>query len=289
MSAAENLESLKQRLTQLGLYGLLAHWEEVATKPWLPELLGLEERERQRRSLERRLRTAKIGSIKPMSDFDWTWPRKIDREAIDELFALAFVELGQNVILLGPNGVGKTLILKNLAHHAVVQGHTVKCTTASDMLADLAQQESSLSLARRLRRYVHPKLLCIDEVGLSDRFGGSLAGVISSQGGGIRLGSVGTRWARRSGCGTRTAEGVPRGFPNQPSEPRRPCALQPCSTPCSESSSLSSRRWSSPRRAWSATSSRQRASLAVVAASAVCARCTTAASHASGAILTSQA
>ncbi len=165
MSAAENLESLKQRLTQLGLYGLLAHWEEVATKPWLPELLGLEERERQRRSLERRLRTAKIGSIKPMSDFDWTWPRKIDREAIDELFALAFVELGQNVILLGPNGVGKTLILKNLAHHAVVQGHTVKCTTASDMLADLAQQESSLSLARRLRRYVHPKLLCIDEVG----------------------------------------------------------------------------------------------------------------------------
>ncbi len=165
MGAAENLESLKQRLTQLGLYGLLAHWEEVATKPWLPELLGLEERERQRRSLERRLRTAKIGSIKPMSDFDWTWPRKIDREAIDELFALAFVELGQNVILLGPNGVGKTLILKNLAHHAVVQGHTVKCTTASDMLADLAQHESSLSLARRLRRYVHPKLLCIDEVG----------------------------------------------------------------------------------------------------------------------------
>src|SRR5690554_3148062 len=74
MNAAENLESLKQRLTQLGLYGLLAHWEEVATKPWLPELLGLEERERQRRSLERRLRTAKIGSIKPMSDFDWTWP-----------------------------------------------------------------------------------------------------------------------------------------------------------------------------------------------------------------------
>src|SRR5690606_9881235 len=110
---------------------LLAHWEEGATKPWLPELLGLEERERQRRSLERRLRTAKIGSIKPMRDFDWTWPRQPE----------------------------------NLSHHAEEQGHTVKCTTASDMLADLAQQESSLSLARRLRRYVHPKLLCIDEVG----------------------------------------------------------------------------------------------------------------------------
>lgn len=165
MASSENLEATRRRLTQLGLYGLLAHWDEVATKPWLGELLGLEERERQRRSLERRLRTAKIGAVKPMADFDWNWPRRIDREAIDELFALGFVELGQNVILLGPNGVGKTLILKNLAHHAVVQGHTVKCTTASDMLADLAGQESSAALARRLRRYVLPKLLCIDEVG----------------------------------------------------------------------------------------------------------------------------
>ena len=57
------------------------------------------------------------------------------------------------------------MILKNLAHHALVQGHTVHVTSASDMLADLAAQESSAALARRLRRYTAPKLLCVDEVG----------------------------------------------------------------------------------------------------------------------------
>jgi DNA replication protein DnaC len=57
------------------------------------------------------------------------------------------------------------MILKNVAHQAVVRGHTVRFATASDMLADLAAQESSVALARRLRRYTIPQLLCIDEVG----------------------------------------------------------------------------------------------------------------------------
>src|SRR5204863_8781806 len=60
---------------------------------------------------------------------------------------------------------GKTMILKNVAHQAVVRGHTVRFATASDMLADLAAQESSVALARRLRRYTIPHLLCIDEFG----------------------------------------------------------------------------------------------------------------------------
>jgi DNA replication protein DnaC len=57
------------------------------------------------------------------------------------------------------------MILKNVAHQAVVRGHTVRFATASDMLADLAAQESSVALARRLHRYTMPRLLCIDEVG----------------------------------------------------------------------------------------------------------------------------
>jgi DNA replication protein DnaC len=165
MAASDSTERTKQKLSQLGLYGLLASFSEVATKPWLEEVIAIEERERQKRSLERRVKSAKVGAVKPMASFDWTWPRKIDREAIDELFSLEFVVSGRNVILLGPNGVGKTMILKNVAHHAVVKGHTAKCTTASDMLADLAGQESSAALTRRLRHFVQPKLLCIDEVG----------------------------------------------------------------------------------------------------------------------------
>lgn len=156
---------MKARLKKLGLFGLLACWEHLADKPWLREVLAIEERERQKRSLERRLKTSRVAAFKPMTDFDWAWPKKIDREAVDDLFTLGFLSSGHNAVLVGPNGVGKTMILKNVAHHAVVQGHTVRFATASDMLADLAAQESSAALARRLRRYTVPALLCVDEVG----------------------------------------------------------------------------------------------------------------------------
>lgn len=155
----------QSRLKKLGLLGLLACWDEIADRPWLGEVLAIEERERQKRSLERRLRNSRVGLFKSIADFDWTWPKKIDREAIDDLFNLAFLKTGHNGVLVGPNGVGKTMILKNVAHHALVRGHTVCFATASDMLADLAGKDSSSALARRLRRYTSAQLLCVDEVG----------------------------------------------------------------------------------------------------------------------------
>lgn len=156
---------LKTRLKALGLFGLIACCDQIIDKPWLHEVLAIEERERQKRGLERRLRDAHIGTAKPMVDFDWSWPKKIDRQAIEELFNLSFIKSGHNAVLLGPNGVGKTMILKNVARHALSCGHTVRFTTASDMLAELAAQDSSSILSRRLRRYTAPQLLCIDEVG----------------------------------------------------------------------------------------------------------------------------
>lgn len=158
-------DELRARLRQIGLFGLLAHADDIADKPWLDELLNIEEAERQRRSLARRLRHARIGTFKTLVDFDWKWPRRVDRQGIEELFNLGFLDDGINAILVGPNGVGKSMILRNLAHHALVQGHTVRVTSASDMLADLAAQESAAALGRRLRRYIVPKLLCVDEVG----------------------------------------------------------------------------------------------------------------------------
>ena len=68
-------------------------------------------------------------------------------------------------VILGPNGVGKTMILRNLAHRALHDGRSVVVRTASDLLADLAKQESSVARTRRLEAYVRPHLLCIDEVG----------------------------------------------------------------------------------------------------------------------------
>lgn len=131
----------------------------------MPVLLEIEERERQRRSLERRKRNAHLCAFKPISDFDWSWPKRVDREAVNELFTLAFIDEGANVILLGPNGVGKTTIAHNLGYEALIHGHTVLITTASDMLNDLAAQDGTTALNRRLRRYAHPRVLVIDEVG----------------------------------------------------------------------------------------------------------------------------
>lgn len=158
-------EELRERVRKLGLYGLIAQWDEIESQSWVQQLVLIEEAERQRRSLTRRLHDSRIGKFNSIADFDWNWPRQIDRQAIEELFSLGFLDEGINIIFAGPNGVGKTMILKNLASHAIVQGHTVRVTSASDMLADLAAQDSSVALGRRLRRYTLPKILCVDEVG----------------------------------------------------------------------------------------------------------------------------
>ena len=100
-----------------------------------------------------------------MVDFDWSWPKKVDRELIEDLFGLEFMEEAANVVLIGPNGVGKTTLAKNLAHQALLRGHTVHFASASAMLADLSSQDGPSALERRLRRYLRPTLLAIDEVG----------------------------------------------------------------------------------------------------------------------------
>lgn len=158
-------KTMRERACALGLHGLWLRWDEFGREPWIAQLLEIEESERSRRSLERRLRNARIGRFKPIADFDWKWPREVPRQRIDELLGLGFVGEPANVVLLGPNGTGKTLIAKNLAHQALLHGFTVRFTTASDMLNDLAAQNSDISLARRLRRYTAPQLLVIDEVG----------------------------------------------------------------------------------------------------------------------------
>lgn len=165
MMSKPSPDQLAERARRLGLYGLLARWQELGDQLWVPTLIDCEEAERSRRSLERRIRTSKVGRFRPIADFDWSWPDKIDRPLIEELMQLGFVEEATNVILAGPNGVGKSTIAQNIAHQALLRGHTVLCTTASAMLNDLDARDTSTALARRLRRYTNPAVLLVDEVG----------------------------------------------------------------------------------------------------------------------------
>ncbi len=157
--------SLRCRATTLKLYGLLAHWDEICDEPWLPQLIDWEEEVRRQRTMERRLKRARLGQFKPMADFDWAWPEKIDRAQIEDLFQLKWISSTTNVVLVGPNGVGKTMIAKNLAHQAVLAGYTVKTLTASEMLNGLAEIDSSSGLNRRLSALTRPQVLFVDELG----------------------------------------------------------------------------------------------------------------------------
>jgi DNA replication protein DnaC len=159
------MTEMKERAKLLALHGLLAHWEEFASADWLPRLLSIEEAERARRSLERRIAEAKLGRFKAMADYDWGWPGQIDRALVEELFSLVFLEDASNVVLVGPNGVGKTMLAQNLAYQSLLAGHTALFTTASAMLNELAAQEGAQGLNRVLKRYTMPRVLVIDEVG----------------------------------------------------------------------------------------------------------------------------
>lgn len=173
---------LKERARRLGFWGLLANWDSLSKQPWVLEYLGVEEDERSRRSLERRIRAARLGAFKTMADFDWEWPEAIDRDQIEDLLQLGFLNDAANVVLLGPSGIGKTMIGQNLGYQALQHGHTVLRVTTSEMLNDLAAQDSSAALARRLRRYCKPRLLILDEVGYlsyDGRYGDLLFEVVS--------------------------------------------------------------------------------------------------------------
>ena len=162
-----NLQRLGLNRTAEDLDDLIA---QATRKRWSPAVLlehivAAELEDRQRRSVERRLTRARLGRFKPLADWDWDWPTAFDRPALERILSLDFLERGENVILVGAQGLGKTMLAKNIAHQAVLAGHSALFTTAADLLLDLNGQETARALERRLRHYTRPSLLLVDEVG----------------------------------------------------------------------------------------------------------------------------
>jgi len=156
---------LLHRAKTLRLYGLLAHWEEICAEAWTENVILWEEKERSNRGLERRMHSAHIGRFKLLADFDWSWPKKCDRLAIEELMQCDFIQEVTNPIFLGPNGVGKSTLAKNICYQAVMRGFTALFISAGQLLNDLTAQDGDKALGRRIKYYAQPTVLCIDEVG----------------------------------------------------------------------------------------------------------------------------
>ena len=165
--------SLKMQLDKIGLRTISQNLDDfiarATTGRWSPRMLleqlsQIETDERSRRSLERRLGLSGIKKFKPMADFDWDWPKKVERDVIERALTLDFIKEARNVIMIGGNGLGKTMIAKNICHAAVLAGYSVLFRSASALIEDL-QCESPETRRRKLRTYGNAGVVCIDEVG----------------------------------------------------------------------------------------------------------------------------
>lgn len=178
------MAELRDLARSLGFHAIADNWQAYADAVWLKDLLEAERKERERRGLERRLKEANIGRFKPMSEFDWSWPKEIDRHQVEELFSLEFMEKPENIVLVGTNGLGKTMIAQNLAYQAVMSGYGVQVVKASAMLDALLQCGDGPKRKSLMGKLCRVPLLLVDEVGYmsySNKYADLLYEVISGR------------------------------------------------------------------------------------------------------------
>ena len=167
-------DSLTKLLLRLQLPFIRAHYHELAQtaveQQWghleyLQRLIEGEVARREDKSLAQRIRRARFPLSKTLDQFQWNWPKKINRAQIQNLFRLNFVEQKANAIFLGGGGLGKTHLCIALGHAACQRGYSVLFTTAIDIIHTLSAAAATGSLKRTMQRYLKPKLLVVDELG----------------------------------------------------------------------------------------------------------------------------
>lgn len=162
--------------------------KEAVEKNWshLDFLIRLVEGETLRRkdhATQRRIKAARFPVIKSLEQFDWSWPKKINRPQVQNLFRFSFAKEKANVVFIGGVGLGKTHLATALAYEACVHGYTALYTTAIDIVNTLAAAQSTNRLKAELKKYLAPEILLVDEMGYLpiDKTGADLLFQIFSQ------------------------------------------------------------------------------------------------------------
>jgi DNA replication protein DnaC len=189
---SSDLTRLDAQLHRLQLHHIQSHYQAFAIKAaeqqrshldYLAQLVEGEAALRENRCIERRIKNARFPVLKSLDDFQWSWPKKINRPQIQNLFRLAFIATQTNVVLIGNVGLGKTHLSIALGHAACLNGHSVLFTTAVDIINTLAAAQSAGRLKREFHRYLKPAVLIVDELGYLpiDKHGADLLFQIISQ------------------------------------------------------------------------------------------------------------
>jgi DNA replication protein DnaC len=139
--------------------------KELGYREFLTEALDSEWKGRHRKGVESRLKMARFPWIKTLDQFDFSFQPSVDKKVIRELSTLAFVDRAENVIILGPPGVGKTHLAIALGVKAVEAGHKVLFLTLEAMITRLTRARMENRSDRQLQQFVYPKVLIIDEMG----------------------------------------------------------------------------------------------------------------------------
>ena len=167
-------EKLLHHLAYLKLTFTQEHFESLAQQAakkqhshvhYLNSLMEGEALLHHDRAVQRRIKLARFPSIKTLEQFNWTWPKKINRLQVQNLFRLKFLEDQANVIFLGGVGLGKTHLSTALGYAACLKGHSVLFTTAIDIINTLSAAQHTGRLKPDMKKYLKPSLLCIDELG----------------------------------------------------------------------------------------------------------------------------
>jgi len=175
-----NLPFMRQNVEELARRAAKGQWSHV---DFLARLVEGEAAQRQDRARQRRVQQARFPVLKALQQFDFTWPTKINRPQVQNLFRLKFIEDKAHAVFVGPVGLGKSHLAVALGYAACLAGFRVRFATAVEIVNSLSAAEKAGRFLPELKKYTRPDVLIMDELGYLpiDKHGADLLFQIISQ------------------------------------------------------------------------------------------------------------